>query len=366
MTVRHLALLVLALGACVAGRSPHGGGGNADGGTSKSGNTDPNVDGDGDGYTANQGDCDDSTPLIGPNSVEVANNGIDDNCDGLIDNVSPCDTGIVGQKTADAMAKALGICDTKFLTGAKFVGPSSPDGRNTVAALGVMTALEGAAMAFISTGNATTSASYNPQPGTSLPGPGGSNTYPNPYKTLPQPPANGCGMGVPDEVNDYTELELDLTVPYNANSFSFQSQFFSAEYPEYVCTMFNDRFLVIVDDGSGQPQQIEFDQNMNPVSVNNGFFTICKNGTTPQTKHCTQPVSAISGTGYDKTDAFGGSEPVGGSTGWLTTTAPVTPGDHIKVRFIIFDEGDSILDSAALIDNFKWDTGVVQGPVTVP
>ena len=71
------------------------------------------------------------------------------------------------------------------------------------------------------------------------------------------------------------------------------------------------------------------------------------------------------GTGYDRTDGFGGTDPQGGSTGWLTTTVPVTPGDKIKLRFIVFDEGDHILDSAAIIDNFKWLTGVVDAPVTV-
>jgi len=365
MNVRHLALLVLVIAACDGGRSgPHGAGnGTGPDGTGKSGNLDPNVDSDGDGYTPNTGDCDDSTPLVGPNSVEVAGNGIDDDCDGQIDNVASCDDAVAGQKTSDALAKAMGICTPKFLTASKFNGPSDPKARNTIAKLGIVAALEGKAMAFISNGDASNLPGYNPQPGTDLGGFLGSNSYANPYKTLPMPPANGCGMGTPDTVQDYTELELDLTVPFNANSFSFQSQFFSAEYPEFVCTEFNDRFLVIVDDGGGMPQQIEFDQQMNPVSVNNGFFTICKNDNSkPQTKHCTHPVADIQGSGYDIDQ---GGSPVGGSTGWLTTTAPVTPGDKIKLRFIIFDEGDGILDSSALIDNFQWQTGVVAGPVTV-
>jgi hypothetical protein len=103
---------------------------------------------------------------------------------------------------------------------------------------------------------------------------------------------------------------------------------------------------------------------MNPVSVNNGFFTICQNDNSkPQTQHCTTPVSAIMGSGFDQLDF--GSTPVGGSTGWLTTTAPVTPGDKLKLRFIVFDEGDGILDSSALIDNFQWGTQMVSAPVTV-
>lgn len=360
MTVRRLALLVLALAACDSGSGRHGPGGlggNGDG-TSKNNGLDPNVDSDGDGYSPNTGDCDDTSALVGPNSIEVNGNGIDDDCDGQIDNVTSCDTGTAGKKNAEDLAHAMGICASKFLADAKFVGPSDPIARNVVSKLGAVGVKEGDTMAFISSGDASASPGYITDPGTDLSGFSGSNTYPNPYNSLPKPPATGCGMGFPSTVNDYTELELDLIVPYNANSFSFDSQFFSAEYPVYVCTMFNDRFLVVVDDMTGNPQQIEYDMHMNPVSVNNGFFTICENGTTPQTKHCTNPVSEIAGSGY-------GDNHNGGSTGWLTTTAPVSPGDHIKLRFMVFDEGDGILDSAALIDNFQWQTGTVAAPVTV-
>jgi hypothetical protein len=36
------------------------------------------------------------------------------------------------------------------------------------------------------------------------------------------------------------------------------------------------------------------------------------------------------------------------------------------MRFVIFDEGDHILDSAVLIDNFSWGVTQVMGPVTGP
>lgn len=39
---------------------------------------------DGDGYTPNDGDCDDSSAMIHPNSDEICD-GIDNNCDGLLD-----------------------------------------------------------------------------------------------------------------------------------------------------------------------------------------------------------------------------------------------------------------------------------------
>ncbi len=178
--------------------------------------------------------------------------------------------------------------------------------------------------------------------------------------------ASNCGGATSvTMVNDYTEVELQLHAPTNANSFSFQFQFFSAEYPEYVCSDYNDEFLVILQSSKTYttPTNISFDAKKNPITVNSGFFTICQNGTTAQTMNCTQPVTAIAGTGYDDMD---GGVPIGGATGWLTTTAPISPGEDITLRFVIFDEGDGNWDSAALIDNFQWGAMSVTGPTTGP
>jgi hypothetical protein len=202
----------------------------------------------------------------------------------------------------------------------------------------------------------------------------------------------------PKLVKDYTELLLKLHAPTNVKSFTFNFQFFSAEFPQFVCTQFNDEFLVLMESPGefSQPSNISFDSHMNPITVNNGLFTVCQNGTMPYDMNCTQPVSMLAGTGYsdplstarmevpsdvcpdDYMDACGmimtGGDrgvngptvPMGGSTGWLSTTAPVTPGEDITLHFIIFDEGDHILDSAVLIDNFQWGTAVVTSPTTGP
>ena len=55
----------------------------------------------------------------------------------------------------------------------------------------------------------------------------------------------------------------------------------------------------------------------------------------------------------------------GGGTGWLTTTSPVVPGETATLRFVIFDEGDHILDSTVLIDNFQWQLTAADAPMTI-
>ena len=56
--------------------------------------------------------------------------------------------------------------------------------------------------------------------------------------------ARAAGKAIPNE------LVVTLKAPTNANSFSFDFQFFSAEYPQYVCTEFNDEFLVMQESQS--------------------------------------------------------------------------------------------------------------------
>jgi hypothetical protein len=56
----------------------------------------------------------------------------------------------------------------------------------------------------------------------------------------------------------------------------------------------------------------------------------------------------------------------GGSTDWLLTTSPVKPGEVMKLTFSIFDKGDHILDSAVLIDNFRWKVAPALRPHTAP
>ncbi len=112
-------------------------------------------------------------------------------------------------------------------------------------------------------------------------------------------------------------------------------------------------------------RNIVTDDGGNPISINNGYFRVCENDTSkPQTQNCTRPIAEIANTGFAETPAWE-SVPVGGATGWLQTSAPVSPGSEIKLRFIIWDAGDHIYDSTVLIDDFQWSSEMVDDPFTI-
>jgi hypothetical protein len=381
-----LAAAMFSLVGCGVAGAGHGGGGgggggkgDGTGGNAGSGGpgggtacnqTDPNKDGDGDGFTPAQGDCNDCDPGMNPGAIEIGGNGKDDDCNGMVDDNNPaCDTSSAGSKDPTEFAHSMEICDARFFKGAMMAGPSDVQARNVLANFGVLKPKAGANFALLSSGVAVDEMGtgyMNPQSGTDL-----GNTGTNPLPSLSGTTDPSCSqMGDQTNVHDYTELVLQLHAPTNVQSFSFAFQFFSGEYPNYVCTQYNDEFLAIVQSSKTYttPTNISFDMQKNPITVNAGFFTVCTNSTKPQTMHCMHPPSDNNGTGYETTGSpipLPGEVP-GGSTGWLSTTAPIQPNEDVTLRFVIFDEGDGVLDSAVLLDNFQWGAATVTGPSTGP
>ena len=192
--------------------------------------------------------------------------------------------------------------------------------------------------------------------------------------TLPNSP--GCpkpdlGSGAGDPIM----LTLQIRVPTNANSFTLETNFFSSEFPEFVCTQYNDFFVVLLDSTyTGTPanpsdKNLAFYTNAAgtdyPVGVNladTGLFSQCVSGATGCAGSGSQGTATCSGsdelagTGMDASDPGDCDDDslIGGGTGWLLTTGNVTPGETMLLRIAIWDTSDDELDSLAVIDAFKW------------
>ena len=75
--------------------------------------TDPNADMDGDGWSPNQGDCNDCDPNVNPGAIDVAGdpNMVDNDCSGKYDPPTPCDSGLqLADVDPQSGAKAIELC----------------------------------------------------------------------------------------------------------------------------------------------------------------------------------------------------------------------------------------------------------------
>jgi len=374
-------------------------------------------DKDGDGWTVCDGDCCDDvasgncgTPsLVNPGAFEVAGNMVDDDCDGVADNpVVGCD-GALASNSSNAIdyAKAIDICQVTtanpplsqkkwgVISGGFYLadGTGNPAANSRSIRLGYGTnvaPLGGSQLAVLSSGvaaaqnapNNTNPAYASFQTGQSM---GTSSGAPADWLAanggnLPNAP--GCPDPGSTTAYDPIELQLQVRVPTNAHSFSVSTDFYSSEYPEWVCSPYNDFFLLLLDSafvpGAGQSPN-PADKNLAfydpppaggsvyPVGVNlsygnTGLFTQCLNGNTGcgagstagTTSVCTG-TTQLAGTGFQQAvTGCGTNNLMGGATGWLTTSGNVVPGETITLRFVIWDTSDEIYDSLVLLDNFQW------------
>jgi hypothetical protein len=323
------------------------------------------TDYDGDGYSRAQGDCLECDATINPGAFDFPGNSLDENCDGTADNeATNCDGALAPGGDAWAHARAIGLCKVAGggswgVTGASFVKADGTtactDSKQYYIASDYGSGnlpTNGTQMAVYSSGTARDKT----DPGWVLPNGNGydANTTSSPKYSVP--PAAGCHAGTAGL--DSCGLKLTIRAPTNARSFSFNFDFFTAEYPEWLCTSYNDAFVAYYD-GSLNTQadrNVSFDSLGNPVSVNNGFFTIPG---WPPPATGTNPL--LDGTGHDGVcnnnltgSTYKPNSICGGSTGWLVTSAPVASGETITLQFSIWDTGDHKWDSAVLLDNFAW------------
>ncbi len=262
---------------------------------------------------------------------------------------------------------AMGLCPDRMIpaNAAEIIAdPSGTGVLEVVGEGGVFVPREGGTFAVLGTGSVTTfvqggvcdaelGAEF--QPGAALPAPiqiEGVGT-PGCGEDLSLVGMGDCSNTIAGQFNqgmaafDYSEIRITTPVPAEAAAVQFDFAFFSAEYPEFFGTEFNDMFIAWLE-SEQWTGNISFDDAGNPISLNAGFLDYRDDAANLQ--------------------QFQGTCMVGhASTRWLTSTAAVTPEETITLVWAIFDLSDQFIDSFVILDNFRWgcEEGV-GGPSTTP
>lgn len=361
------------------------------------------VDIDGDGFTYCTGDCCETgwecngkdPARISPISYEIAGNGVDDNCDGHIDEEveSICDKGISPDTTNPTdMAASMDLCPAEITTygviSAKLLYPDGSEGEIEKEQYGVLSSygnniLPKAGMTFLafSTGDLNANiggSSIDTSFNTAAQGEAENHTSDAPAdwfqanggQTFPDSP--GCKGNIISQettdpgkppVRDPIMLELEIRAPNNAEAFSVDVYYISAEFPQYVC-QFNDFFVMLLDSSfkTDNPElQNPADKNIamdtlgNPLGINlakSGLFTVC---CPRQAYPSCQSDADLKGTPFTTAgcNALQMTENHG-ATGWLTVRGNIVPKEDFKLRLALWDTNDHNLDSMVLLDHFTW------------
>lgn len=384
-------------------------------------------DRDGDGWSEQEGDCCDRPEdcgdpgAVNPGAFEVPGNGQDDDCDQEIDEAEGgCDGGQAPEvKDGEAAARALGLCAVttddaplplrrwglleatlRRADGSVLQDLRAVSVRGSFGALAT-TAWEGERMLVLSTGVAAdgqqttpgpnggapqgknVSTSHEPSSMVELDQPAGpwalSGWFEAPGPTKPAgslPVLEGCPGQSSNRARDSVMLALRLRAPTNGRSFSFKTRFVSAEYPEYVCTSYNDQFVAVLGGpgallpGPGGDLLVYRDPELRPwpVSVNLALtpqFSVCApKASAPscwkEKIHpgaCQEGAGPLAGTGFETPQ----NEvcPIGGATRWFEVRGGVIPGQEVSLRIALWDVGDTLFDSTAIVDDFRWSTALI-------
>jgi hypothetical protein len=166
--------------------------------------------------------------------------------------------------------------------------------------------------------------------------------------------------------HDATGLEIEIQAPSNAQGFSFDFNFFTFEWPQFIARPSmtsssrsrrrsrrgNSTEHFVRSDGQCDQREQRLPRLCAcPANVGPG----CPAPPPPnnlKTFDCLLKGDTLIGTDFDVDDKYPGW--TNGATGWLRTSAPVDPDATFTLRLVTYDSSDGFVDSSTLIDNWRW------------
>ena len=362
--------------------------------TSSSAALDPTIDNDGDGITIQQGDCCETTDqcrdpyLVNPGAAEIAGNGIDDNCNGRVDENRDCDLIANEQRytsftqtNIELFTRALGLCervedDADYSSGYFYYSPyhsritladgitaNKPDPLQValLRSFGGITAISGNGI-LMSTGAARlngelgkTGVDMNMNTASTAP-----TAFPTATSSTQLPFPAGCPI-IENQAYDSVRIRFNIRMPRNFNGFAVRF-LFGAEQPDgmypptNLCQAQKDFFLILTDAKSAPPGgNIAVDYNRDYISTlnpNPQFWSRCRQYSADRA--CIEGPYSLTNTGYD------------GAARWTTVGANVVPGKRFFIDFVIFDGGDHVRDSFVFVDQVFYVVEAASSPTYGP
>jgi Putative metal-binding motif len=365
---------------------------------------------DGDGYVT-PADCDDENPQVNPEAYDFIGDGIDNDCDGHVDNpVLNCETTPASLPgTPNDFARAGDLCAQRSKTNAGTIfdplikaawgavsgtsgtqvntSTTKPEQVDIASAFGLNPPRSGRTMIGLSNGPWGAS---DPRSSPAL-DPAGFHLD-DACSDIPllgldcDALTDNSPLGA-ISVQDWAELTLWIKVPVNAASMHFDFMFFSSEFNQWWSSSANDAFFALVSSKTIAGANVAHDAHGLAITVNSDFFQLCPAPPGPTGLDLSKAealqqcvgvggdssqgiLGTLSGTGYDGATAgpndtalaVDGSEYIyGGGSGWLTTSFAVTPGEELQIRIVLMDTFDGLKDSVLLVDNLGWDPTEVVG-----
>lgn len=159
--------------------------------------------------------------------------------------------------------------------------------------------------------------------------------------------------------HDLIYFTFEVTVPDGTFGYEVDLAWFSAEFPRLVQQPNNDLFVWWQSSDAFTGNVATFEGAPMSATGLQPYLTA------PGTGAATGNVALLQDTGFEGstssqcTFAWGTYSdcPNGATTGWMTLSAPVQPGETVQIVAALFDQGDRTLDTTVLIDNWRWSCG---------